>query len=269
MLNEPIFLFGMSGPSPHDNSRTLSWKARLHWPMFFITLLTIPAFYLELAAPTPAIGNAGRALYGIVALAYAAHLIMMLALSHARTVYLRRNWVDVLVMLGVALSQVAGSLGTWSGVEWVLRMALAALVLLRLMGYLRGLFTLKGVIPIVFIGTATLMMSGAGFYWLEPGIHSYADGLWLAFTTGATVGYGDVVPRTAAGKVFAVFVVLLGYAIFSLVTASIAAFFMDEDERQMRREMHHDIRALRGEIEALRAELRASEAGRKSAPCTK
>ena len=102
---------------------------------------------------------------------------MMLALSHARTAYLRRNWVDVLVMLGVALSQFAGSLGTWSGVEWVLRMTLAALVLLRLMGDLRGLFTLKGVIPIVFIGIATLMISGAGFYWLEPAIRSYADGL--------------------------------------------------------------------------------------------
>ena len=269
MLNEPIFLFGMAGPSPHDTPRALKWKTRLHWPMFFITLLTIPAFYLELAAPTPAIGHAGRALYGIVALAYAAHLILMLALRHARIPYLRRNWVDVLVMLGVALSQVAGSLGTWSSVEWVLRMVLAALVLLRLMGYLRGLFTLKGVIPIVFIGTATLMMSGAGFYWLEPGIHSYADGLWLAFTTGATVGYGDVVPQTAAGKIFAVFVVLLGYAIFSLVTASIAAFFMGEDERQLRREMHHDVRELRGEIEALRTELRVSEAERKSAPRTK
>lgn len=269
MLNEPIFLFGMAGPSPHDNARALSWGSRLHWPMFFITLLTIPAFYLELTAPTPAIGGVGRTLYGIVALAYAAHLVLMLALSHARAIYLHRNWVDVVVMLGVMLSQAVGSFGAWSGLEWVLRMALAALVLLRLMGYLRGLFTLKGVIPIVFIGSATLMLSGAGFYWLEPGIHSYADGLWLAFTTGATVGYGDVVPQTPAGKVFAVFVVLLGYAIFSLVTASIAAFFMDEDEKQLRREMHHDVRALRAEIEALRAELHASEAGRKSAPYSK
>jgi len=269
MFNEPIFLFGMAGLPPHDNARALRWGSRLHWPMFFITLLTIPAFYLELAAPTPAVGNAGRALYGVVALAYAAHLALMLALSHARATYLRRNWVDVLVMLGVTLSQTVGSLGTWSGLEWVLRMTLAALVLLRLMGYLRGLFTLKGVIPIVFIGSVTLMLSGAGFYWLEPGIHSYADGLWLAFTTGATVGYGDVVPQTAADKVFAVFVVLLGYAIFSLVTASIAAFFMGEDERQLRREMHRDVRALRGEIEALRAELHASETGRKSAPYTK
>ncbi|NZD57102.1 ion transporter [Sphaerotilus montanus] len=100
-----------------------------------------------------------------------------------------------------------------------------------------------------------LLLCGAGFWWIEPRTPTLADGLWLAFTTAATVGYGDVVPSTPASKVFAVFVVLLGFGILSLVTASIAAMWVESSERRM----EHDIlRDLHAEIGQLRAELRAT-----------
>lgn len=105
-----------------------------------------------------------------------------------------------------------------------------------------------------------MALAGAGFYWLEPTVHSYAQGLWLAFTSGATVGYGDIVPTTPASRLFAVAMVILGYGIMSLVTASIAAYFVGKDEQLLRREMHHDIKALREEVRQLRDELRARDA---------
>ena len=107
------------------------------------------------------------------------------------------------------------------------------------------------------IALLMLALSGGGFYWLEPNVHSYADGLWLAFTTGATVGFGDIVPTTPASRIFAGFIVLLGYALFSVVTASISALFVTKDEQRFERELHGDIRALRKEIDALRAELQS------------
>ena len=82
-----------------------------------------------------------------------------------------------------------------------------------------------------------LLIGGVGFWALEPGINTLQDGLWLAFTTAATVGYGDTVPQTHMGRVFAVVVVLLGLAVLSLVTASLAALFVEReveaDERQI------------------------------------
>ena len=111
------------------------------------------------------------------------------------------------------------------------------------------------------IGLALMMLStaGAGFYWLEPNVHSYADGVWLAFTTVATVGYGDIVPSTPASKIFAVFIVLLGYAMFSIVTANIAALFVEEEEINLENELHADIRNLAGEVALLRSELRSRD----------
>jgi voltage-gated potassium channel len=75
--------------------------------------------------------------------------------------------------------------------------------------------------------------------------------VWLAFVTGATIGYGDFVPTTTASRLFAGLMVLFGFTLFSLVTASIAAFFVGEDEKLLRREMHQDIRKLHDEIAQL------------------
>ena len=86
-----------------------------------------------------------------------------------------------------------------------------------------------------------------------------ASGLWLAFTTAATVGYGDLVPTTAASRIFAVFVVLLGYGVLSLVTAAIAARWIETEERRIERQILRDMRremaALRLEIVGLREAL--------------
>jgi voltage-gated potassium channel len=93
-------------------------------------------------------------------------------------------------------------------------------------------------------------------------VHSYSEGLWLAFVTGATVGYGDFVPTTTASRFFAMFTVLIGFGMLSLTTASIAVFFIEEDEKKLRREMHHDMRLLHEEVVALRAEIRNARATR-------
>ena len=41
-------------------------------------------------------------------------------------------------------------------------------------------------------------------------INSYAEGLWLAFVTAATVGYGDFTPKTSLGKVGAIILIFSG-----------------------------------------------------------
>ena len=111
-----------------------------------------------------------------------------------------------------------------------------------------------------------LLVGGVGFWMLEPGIHTLQDGLWLAFTTAATVGYGDTVPKTSMGRAFAVLVVLLGLSVLSLVTASLAALFVEREvqaeERQIEVDLLREIRALRHQVNALerRLDRRAGEA---------
>ena len=110
------------------------------------------------------------------------------------------------------------------------------------------------------IAAALLLGCGVVYWWIEPRTPTFSDGLWLAFVTASTIGYGDLVPTTHASRAFSVFVVLLGFAVLSLVTAAIAAIFVDSQERRMEREILHDlhrqVRALHEEMERLRADVR-------------
>jgi voltage-gated potassium channel len=105
-----------------------------------------------------------------------------------------------------------------------------------------------------------LVLGGVGFWLLEPRVDNPIDGLWLAFTTAATVGYGDIVPTTRASQAFAVLVVVLGLAVLSLVTASVAAMFVGKEERQIERDLMRALWQLRADVQALRDELRAPAA---------
>lgn len=125
----------------------------------------------------------------------------------------------------------------------------------------KRLITRRGLLYSLVLCLLILGMGGLGFWMLEPRAHTFSDGLWLAFTTAATVGYGDIVPSTHASRAFAVIVVLLGLAVLSLVTASVAAMFVETEERQIERDLMHEIGALRSEVRSLRDELRQLTAG--------
>jgi voltage-gated potassium channel len=142
------------------------------------------------------------------------------------------------------------------------RLITAVLIMVRLGESLRPLFWRGGLAHLLTIAVAIFGLCGAGFWWLEPRVQTLGDGLWLAFTTAATVGYGDIVPSTPASKIFAVFVVLMGFATLSLVTASIAAMWVESEERRIEREilhdMHRELKLVRDELAALRARVEQS-----------
>jgi voltage-gated potassium channel len=109
----------------------------------------------------------------------------------------------------------------------------------------------RGLIYSLVLCLFILVAGGIGFWILEPRAVSLSDGLWLAFTTAATVGYGDIVPSTNASRIFAVFVVLFGLAVLSLVTASVAAILVETEERQIERDLMHELTTLRTELHSL------------------
>ena len=59
------------------------------------------------------------------------------------------------------------------------------------------------------------------------------DGIWWAIVTLATVGYGDIVPHTAWGRVVGSVVIVVGVTFLSFLTATVTSMFVsaDQDER--------------------------------------
>ena len=68
-------------------------------------------------------------------------------------------------------------------------------------------------ICVIFLGT--------GGYMTIEGL-SFVDAFYLAVTTISTVGYGDVAPKTAAGRMFTIGIIIVGVGL---------AFFLYADTR--------------------------------------
>jgi voltage-gated potassium channel len=225
-------------------------------PLLLVALcLSIPAFYLVLNSDLVPYRATGRWLYAVVALLLSAELWIRYQGRLPAARHRRLAALDLLIFCGAIASALVYA-PSWHGVEWVLRLIYCVLVFLRLASLVANYVTPHRLVQIGVFSLFLMAIAGEGFLLLEPKIHTYADGVWLAFLTGATLGYGDLVPSTPASRIFAMFIVLLGYALFSVFTASISAILVGEDEKRLRRELHADTRMLRTEIAALRQELR-------------
>ena len=77
----------------------------------------------------------------------------------------------------------------------------------------------------------TWLTSAVGFTLAEDvgeggRVHSFFDALWWSTATITTVGYGDIYPVTAAGRLIAAFAMVVGISTFAVVTAKLAEFLV-------------------------------------------
>ena len=137
------------------------------------------------------------------------------------------------------------------------RLAIAVVMLYRLK-ISQPLFTETGLARLLVMGPACWSFAASGSTGSTRSQNHPRRPLAGVFTA-ATVGYGDIVPSSTASRIFSVFVVLLGYGLLSLVTASIAAMFVGTQERKVEqdilRDMHREMRELRHELDRLRHEI--------------
>jgi len=62
----------------------------------------------------------------------------------------------------------------------------------------------------------------------DSSIQSLWDGVWWALVTISTVGYGDKIPLSNAGKIVGLGLMISGIGLLSLVTATIASVFVEQ-----------------------------------------
>ena len=85
----------------------------------------------------------------------------------------------------------------------------------------------------LFLSILTILFSASAIYFLEnksqPEVFSsITASIWWATISLATVGYGDIVPITIWGKIFASIISLVGIGIVAIPTGIISASFVEE-----------------------------------------
>ena len=88
-------------------------------------------------------------------------------------------------------------------------------------------------IIITLIGNIIIIGFSFIFYLLESSINnsinSFLDALWWGFATATTVGYGDIIPVTAAGKIVGIALMLIGTALFAIYTGLFAQAILEDE----------------------------------------
>jgi voltage-gated potassium channel len=93
-------------------------------------------------------------------------------------------------------------------------------------------FFLIALITLIMI---TISSIGVSFFEKETGgssIQNIWDGIWWAFVTICTVGYGDKYPVTAGGKIIGILLMVSGIGLVSMMTATVASVLVEHKLRE-------------------------------------
>lgn len=191
----------------------------------FVIVFIIPTISEVSEESETWLGVAGWAVWGLFVIEY----VWLLALSPSRSTWIKSHKLDLMIIVLPFLRPIR--------FVRVVRVATTTTAVGRALVSLRRIGTRPGFQP--FFGLLALfILVSAGFVLVfehqQPGasIDSFGTALWWAFVTCTTVGYGDHFPVTGGGRIVAVSLMVVGIAGLSLLTASVAALFIDQDEEE-------------------------------------
>ncbi|OZG71960.1 ion transporter [Hahella sp. CCB-MM4] len=257
-------IFGLAGVDIRENAKAKRWAGYLEWPMILVALWIIVSWYLEAGH------HLTKAVIGltdwIVWLFFLAETIILASLVDKKLNYLKRNWINlVIIIFGFPL--------IWwyfpfTGALRTLRILAMLGLFLQISKTTRKLLSQHNLGTTLALGFIMIIMAGFIVAGIEPSIDTPMDGIWWALVTMSTVGYGDIVPESTAGRLFASILIIIGLGMISVLTASFAAFFLSEEEGQLRRKENEILRKI-NHLEDELAEMRTlleEVAGRKTPP---
>ncbi|NHI16160.1 two pore domain potassium channel family protein [Microbacterium sp. CBS5P-1] len=245
-------------PEPYG-PRIARWERATEWVMVGGGVAFLLAYSLQQLTPG---GGIVAAVCGVVLaatwVAFGVDYIVRLVLARPRGRWFLRHLFDLATVIVPVLRPLR-----------LLRLVVLLEVMHRSVGS-----RLRGTIIVYASGATVLLIWTAALAILDVesdgggDIRTLSEAVWWAIVTVTTVGYGDYVPVTAAGRFIAVALMTGGIALIGVVTASLSSWILervdaagkgraesarDEDQRELR----EGIAAARDEIRALRDEIRS------------
>jgi voltage-gated potassium channel len=201
-------------------------------PLTVLALVLIPLIVLPLVMDlSPGTESAFLAIDYLIWAVFAAEYAIKLYLAPNRRQFVAHHIPDLIIVLVPMLRplRVLRSVRLLRLLRLTLLTGLAAKGLREARNILRR----RGLNWVLLIVLVLNLIAAAMVLEFERGnpdanIDSYPDALWWAATTITTVGYGDRFPMSPAGRGVAVVLMIAGIAMFGVITASIAAYFVEQ-----------------------------------------
>ena len=232
-----------------NRERLDRFERAMELPLLLLALVMIPVLLAPRLWDLPGRASAAAegASWAIWAVFAAEFFVRIYLVPSGRMRYVARHWLDVLIVVLPFLRPLR-----------FLRLLQIAAFALRAGFVTRTILARRGIQGSLVAAVLAPPAAAVAVYYVERGenteITSYGDALWWALATITTVGYGDVSPDTPHGRVVAAFLMVVGIAVFGVMTANIAAYFVSresQDEAQRKLDLAlEELRVIRSRLEA-------------------
>lgn len=231
MTHKVTHLLGIAGVEGNERNLAITWAKRLEWPVLLVALWIPVQWFME---ETHIVNLAtARWFDWAIWLVFLIETTILTSLVRNKKRYLLTNWMNLVIIL-------AGIPIEWTYTPLVgalrnLRLLLMMFLLVRLSDRIRS-YLERGHIGVIMIITGIVVaLAGVIISLLEPSIGSIWDGMWYAWVTITHTGYGDIVPKTTAGRFFGGLLIFLGVVLLTMFTASLSAFLIGGERGQTTR----------------------------------
>ena len=84
-----------------------------------------------------------------------------------------------------------------------------------------------GAIKIFGAYVVVLIIGGILLTFIEPQVHGIFEGFYYCFVASTTIGFGDIVPVTAWGRIITIVVTLVGLMAVAMVPGVVVAYYTE------------------------------------------
>lgn len=229
---------------------------------YFMLLLSVVALVL-LAAETFLVTNDNtietmRSADSILCLVFFGDFIWQLVQARNRRDYLKWGWLDLISSIPIFPEFRIARLARVVRILRVFRGARASKHILTIILIHRA----RNTFAVVIFGSFILLLfSAMAIVIVEPTV-APRDAFWWCLFTLITGEYGEFLPESTEGRIITALLTTAGVALFATFTASMASFFLEEDQQQDERRdanILHEIGRLTKELSELRKQIKGDK----------
>ena len=220
-------------PGMEEGGKLLTWDRRTSGPAFVLAVVYLVAWSVLVLNQQLSRGWF-YGLLGLILLIWIAFIVdyvvrISLTAKGARLRFVLSHPLDLLAVILPFLRPVAQLTHLSSVPLFQRRVAAGAIQRARII-------LLAGAFVVVFVYSIALAVLNVERNAPGATIVSFGDSIWWACVTLFTVGYGDTYPVTVPGRVFAVMLMMGGFAIIGVASAVVGSYLTERIKGQVKAE---------------------------------
>lgn len=161
------------------------------------------------------------------------YVVRLVLASESRKKFIKENIFDLIAIIPFSSAfRIFRSLKLVKLLKFtkLLKLSKFVAVLGRFYSRFKKFFNINGFKYILSFSIIVIFVGGIAISLLEN--KTLSDGIWWAFVTTTTVGYGDISPATNYGRIIACVLMIVGIGLIGSLTSAITSYFMKYSNSQ-------------------------------------